>query len=445
MGSLDLLTRLLRCTVDPAFDKIVCRILLQLDGGSITSLNSVNKEWNQFLKMRTKKSDMAIKMSEKLKTQWMNCNPSEILVDVGEQFNSVACSNDFIVLANENICEVRTVKTGDFVTNLTKGNRGFLDRICKLKSSIQEVFISSSVIGSIEYNKTLNLTGIKDHGTLCVWSKYDFRLLAELDFELLPKTYLGSVEAKHKVKVCNDRIVIVLQKAERGFSEEWHPLGERLNFVTWVASEPNKRLEESVIPVAPVSELFSPADEMQFDHDGYHRLVFSTCLESNVVDMKSGQILFRINMLEIKRNNMVSLTSVFNMKLKSTTLRYPMVQIVYEDTRTYLTYMILYDLEEERTVSSYDWHSKSILTNDHVICNGTDAYETNGQFLQRKENSIFVIQEAKSFFTPGMCTSLRGLVVESEVVSFCANRSILATISNGTSNLQILNFWQNKF
>ena len=82
---------------------------------------------------------MATRMSVKLKTQWMNCNPSEILVDVGEQFNSVACSNDFIVLANENKCEVRTVNTGDFVTNLTKGNHGFLNRICKLKSSIQEV------------------------------------------------------------------------------------------------------------------------------------------------------------------------------------------------------------------------------------------------------------------------------------------------------------------
>jgi len=459
-GTTDLMTNLLRCTLDPAFDDIVTNILLQLDGFSISSFFSVNKEWNAFLVEKLKYSNLLERFDCKLAAQWIDGEPSKADVTVSMGVKHLACDDKVIVTADDDTVEVRHVKTGELLKELAVNNVG-TNRICfqnKNKSDVvKEIFTSSSIFGAVCYPKrshsnSIKIFGAKNFGFVYIWSKEDFKLVTKLKFELLGDDQSGEkeTETKHKMKVTMDKLVMVQQEEENRGSIYWHPMGKKLFFHSWDVKNSSKFLKDTNLNVEHVSELFTPARDIQIDHDG-KLLAFSTCLETNVFDMKSGSMLYNINMLDPKVNLRNSDDVLLNMQVRRTTMRYPMVIIDCEHKYTGMGRIFVYNLEEAKTISHHAWDEQDYaITEDFTIrADSGSKYDLNVYAVDactELEKVKFVIEENKTALY-GVKSRQRELMVDvGSEVTFCANKTSIVTLSHTVERnaLTILNFWLNK-
>ena len=459
MIGVDLMTNLLRCSLDPAFDKIVDRILLQLDGFSISSFLSVNKEWNLFLEEKLKYSNLSSKLNSKLRCQWMTMEPSRTDLTVAMGVQHLACDDKVLVTADDDTVQVRNVKTGvikEFVVNAISKKVNCLQNKTK-SQSIKEIFISDSIIGAVCYPRKYLSKTSKIFGFVYIWSKKNFCLIDKLKFKLLGDDQSGEKQTNHKMKVAKDKLVMVQQEEQRNGSIYWHPMGKKLFFHIWDVKNSSKVLEETIIPVEHTGELFTPARDIQIDHDG-QMLAFSTSLESNVFDMQSGTMLFKINMLDPKVNRRNSDDVLLNMKVRRTVIRYPLVIIDCEHRYTGMGRIFVFNLVEKKTISHHAWDEQDYAITDDFTIRADEGSKYDLNVYASDINDIFTKIDEMKFVIQDKNDSLkldnrsidsvqREMVVKlGHQMKFCANKTSIITLSQTIEGnyLCILNFWLNK-
>jgi len=464
------MTRLLRCTLDPAFDKIVQDILLRLDGFSISSFLSVNKEWNIFLAEKLKYSNLSAKLDCKLKYQWLNLEPSKTAVAVAVGVKHLVCDDKVIVTADDDTIQVRHVNTGEIVKELPIHSVGKNLKCFQNKSKtemVKEIFTSSSIIGAVCYPRKNHSNSIKIFGAktkyfgfVYIWSKEDFAHIVKLKFELLGDDQSGEkqTEKNHKMKVDKDKLVMVQQEEQKIGSIYWHPMGKKLFFHVWDVKNSAKLLRDTNISVEHVSELFTPARDIQIDHDG-KLLAFSTCLETNVFDMGSGSKLYNINMLDPRVNMRNSDDVLLNMQVRRTVIRYPMAIIDCEHRYTGMGRIFVYDLEKKKTVSHHAWDEQDYAITDDFIVRADagskfdlnlyafDACSIPNTKLEKVKILIDCTKNSLKLEEPSVKSSHREMMVEmGGDLNFSANKTSIVTLSHVLegNGLTIWNFWLNK-
>lgn len=468
--SLDVMTNLIRCGLDPAFDKILETILLFLDGFAISSFLSVNKEWNQFLEDKLRYSLKLVKLfDKKLKSQWMNAQPSRIDIYVALSVKHMTCDNKVLVTADDETIQIRNVKTGEIVSDIFLNDKAWKSNCFPIKvknETVKEIFTSDSIIGAISYptkicyaaHKFFNYKS-KTFGFVNIWSKKDFQLLRKLKFELLSDDQ-SEEDVNHKMKVAND-VLVMVQQEEQGDGTVWHPIGKRLFFFIWDVKNCDKDLQDTKIGVEFTGELFTPARDVQIDHDG-KLLALSTCLETNVFDMKSGVLLYKINMLDPRVNRRNSDDVLLNMQVRRTVIRYPVVIIDCEHRYTGMSRIFVYNLEKKKTVCHHAWDERNyVITDDFTIrVDDSSKYDFNvfasepsallSNIVEKMKITIQDTNFALKLDKVNQSTEqheTKELIVEvGAQMKSSANKTSIAILSRGSEKncLSLFNFWMNK-